>query len=252
VLPGFVPGAERPERYSLFNRRQPVFHTPIVPVLMLKWAQGVIRLAVMLKLIPNILTLGRLALTVVFVVMILYSPRITDNTRYLDVAFVLFLVAGLTDVVDGMVARRFNVTSKFGRMIDPLVDKILVCGTFVCFAIIGEPRLFGWDRATLAVVHWSVAAILIAREAYVTALRHLAEARGVNFAATVSGKVKMLLQSFAIGTVLIKMGHVPDAGWGYWFTSVTFVVMLAVTVYSGLRATRRSSWQESRLKRQEK
>ena len=206
----------------------------------------------MLKLIPNILTLGRLGLTFVFVVMILYSPRVSEAARHLDVAFVLFLVAGLTDVVDGMVARRFNVTSKFGRMIDPLVDKILVCGTFVCFAIIGEPRLFGWDRITLGVVHWLVAAILIAREAYVTALRHIAEARGVNFAATVSGKVKMLLQSFAIGTVLVKTGHVPDAQWGYWFTSVTFVAMLTVTVYSGLRATRRSSWQESRLKGQEK
>ena len=84
--------------------------------------------------------------------------------------------------------------------------------------------------------------ILTAREVYVTVLRHVAEARGVNFAATVSGKVKMFVQSFAIGTVIIKMAHVQTAAWGYWFTTVTFVIMVAVTVISGLRATQRSCW----------
>jgi len=127
-------------------------------------------------------------------------------------------------------------------MVDPLADKVLVCGTFVCFAIIGEPKLFGFGPVTLAAIQWSVAGILIAREAYVTTLRHIAEARGVNFAATISGKVKMFLQSFAIGTVVIKMAHVPTATWGYWFTTVTFVIMLSATVISGLRATQRSNW----------
>ena len=194
----------------------------------------------MLRLIPNILTFGRLVLTIVFLVMILYSPHVANKAVFLDVAFVLFVVAGLTDIVDGIAARRFNVTSKFGRMVDPLADKVLVCGTFICFAIIAEPKLFGFGPVTLAVIQWSVAGILIAREAYVTTLRHIAEARGVNFAATISGKVKMFLQSFAIGTVVIKMAHAQTVTWGYWFTTVTFVIMLAVTVISGLRATQRS------------
>lgn len=198
----------------------------------------------MLRLIPNILTFGRLVLTIVFLVMILYSPHVANKAVFLDVAFVLFVVAGLTDIVDGIAARRFNVTSKFGRMVDPLADKVLVCGTFICFALIGEPKLFGFGTGTLAVIQWSVAGILIAREAYVTALRHIAEARGVNFAATVSGKVKMFLQSFTIGTVIIKMAHVQTATWGYWFTTVTFVIMLTVTVISGLRATQRDSWKK--------
>jgi len=86
---------------------------------------------------------------------------------------------------------------------------------------------------------------LVAREAYVTVLRHIAEARGVNFAATTSGKVKMFLQTFAIGTVVIKMAHVQTATWGYWFTTVTFAIMLAVTVISGLRATQRRSWKQA-------
>jgi CDP-diacylglycerol--glycerol-3-phosphate 3-phosphatidyltransferase len=194
----------------------------------------------MLRLIPNILTFGRLVLTIVFLVMILYSPHVANKAVFLDVAFVLFVVAGLTDIVDGIAARRFNVTSKFGRMVDPLADKVLVCGTFICFAIIGEPKLFGLGPVTLAAIQWSVAGILIAREAYVTTLRHIAEARGVNFAATISGKVKMFLQSFVIGTVVIKMAHAQTATWGYWFTTVTFVIMLTVTIISGLRATQRS------------
>jgi CDP-diacylglycerol--glycerol-3-phosphate 3-phosphatidyltransferase len=204
----------------------------------------------MLKLIPNILTFGRLVLTIVFLVMVLLAPPYYANGEvpfpgFLDVAFILFVIAGLTDIVDGIAARRFNVTSKFGRMVDPLADKILVCGTFICFAIIGEPKLFDFSPGALAAIQWSVAGILIAREAYVTVLRHIAEARGVNFAATVSGKVKMFLQTFAIGTVIIKMAHVQTATWGYWFTTVTFVIMLVVTVISGLRATQRPHGQKT-------
>lgn len=201
----------------------------------------------MLKLIPNILTFGRLVLAIIFVLMILYSPPRYAHGElsfpgYLDIAFILFVIAGLTDMIDGAVARRLNVTSKFGRMVDPLADKVLVCGAFICFAIIGEPKLFNFGPAVLAIIHWSVAGILIAREVYVTVLRHIAEARGISFAATVSGKIKMFLQSFAIGTVIIKMAHARTAAWGYWFTTVTFAIMVAVTVISGLRATQRSCW----------
>jgi CDP-diacylglycerol--glycerol-3-phosphate 3-phosphatidyltransferase len=198
----------------------------------------------MLKQIPNILTFGRLVLTIVFLVMILLSPPYYAEGEvtfpgFLDVAFILFVVAGLTDIADGIAARRLNVTSKLGRMVDPLADMVLVCGTFICFAIIGEPKLFDLSSVTLAIIHWLTVAILVGREAYVTALRHIAEARGINFAATVSGKIKMFLQTFAIGTVVIKMAHVQTATWGYWFTTVTLAIMLSVTVFSGFRATRR-------------
>ena len=200
----------------------------------------------MVKLIPNILTFGRLVLTILFLVMILYTPltNADDRTLFLDVAFVIFVVAGLTDIVDGIAARRFNVTSKFGRMMDPLVDKILVCGAFICFAVVGEPKLFNFSDNTLAIIHWTVAAVIILREVYVTVLRHIAEAKGINFAATLSGKVKMFLQSFVIGTVIMKMAHVQTATWGYWFTSVVFVLMLITTVVSGFRATQRESWKK--------
>jgi CDP-diacylglycerol---glycerol-3-phosphate 3-phosphatidyltransferase len=205
---------------------------------MLKPDSGLSKLVTMWKLVPNILTFMRLGLTFIFLAMILYWPRVSDRPWFLDIAFVLFVIAGLTDVVDGHIARRWNATSKFGRMIDPLVDKVLVCGAFICFALIGVPKLFGWGPTPLALVQWSVVGVLLAREIYVTVLRHMAEARGINFAAVRLGKIKMFVQVFAIGTVLIKVAHVP-AAWGDWFTIVVFALMVAITIASGLQAAQR-------------
>lgn len=204
----------------------------------------------MLRFIPNILTFGRFLLSIIFLIMIVYSPKAANRTFFLDVSFLIFVVAGLTDIIDGKVARMLNVTSRFGRLIDPLADKLLVCGSFICFAILGEPKIFGLSAGRLALIHWSVAGVLILREAYVTVVRHIAEARGINFAATTSGKVKMFLQSFVIGTIVIKMAHVQDAVWGSWFTTIVYAVMLIATIISGLRATQRGSWKE--LKAREK
>ncbi|MDH4240604.1 MAG: CDP-alcohol phosphatidyltransferase family protein [Phycisphaerae bacterium] len=200
----------------------------------------------MVKFIPNILTFTRFALTFIFLGMILYSPSATNKPLFLDIAFVLFVIAELTDIIDGKIARKFNVGSKLGRMTDPLADKILVCGAFVCFAIIGEPRLFGLEPVILAVIHWSVAGILILREAYVTLIRHITEARGLVFPAVATGKVKGVLQAFTIGTVIIKMAHVQTATWGYWFTTAAFLLMSAFTVISGFAATRRSWWKKAK------
>jgi phosphatidylglycerophosphate synthase len=105
--------------------------------------------------------------------------------------------------------------------------------------VIGEPRLYDLSDRALAIIHWSVAGILILRETYVTVLRQWAESHGINFAATASGKIKMFVQSFAIGTVIIKEAHVPTAAWGNWFTSAVLVAMVAVTVVSGITATQR-------------
>ena len=196
----------------------------------------------MLKLVPNILTLGRLVLTVFLLIMLLYSPNAQNRTSFLDTAFIVFLIAGLTDIVDGPIARHYGIATKFGRIMDPLADKILVCGAFISFAWIGEPTLFNLPPITLKIIHWLIAGIIIAREAYVTILRHTAEAHGINFAATASGKIKMFLQSFTIGVTIVKMAHAQNLNWGYWFISITFSVMLIGTVISGLTATRRASW----------
>jgi CDP-diacylglycerol---glycerol-3-phosphate 3-phosphatidyltransferase len=193
----------------------------------------------MLKLVPNILTFGRLVLTILFLIMLLYIPQAMDRIYTFDAALAVFMIAALTDIIDGPVARKLNVTSKLGRMLDPLADKILICGSFVCFAIIREPFIFTVPQIYMDVIRWGIAAILIGREGYVTILRHAAEAKGIDFRAVASGKIKMFLQSFAVGTVLIKSAHVPDATWSNWFTIITFIIMLAVTIISGYSATRR-------------
>jgi len=195
----------------------------------------------MLKQVPNILTFGRLVLTILFLGMLLYSPCALNRTLLLDAAFAIFVIAGLTDIIDGPIARKLNVASKLGRMLDPLADKILVCGAFICFAIIGEPSLFTISETYMNVIRWGVAAILVGREGYVTILRHAAEAKGIDFRAVASGKIKMFLQSFAIGTVIIKSAHVQPANWASWFTTVTFFIMLTATIVSGFTATRRTA-----------
>jgi CDP-diacylglycerol---glycerol-3-phosphate 3-phosphatidyltransferase len=196
----------------------------------------------MIKQLPNILTGGRLVLAVIFLVMIFLEPGLAanrDTSFYLDVAFVIFLIAGLTDIIDGPIARKLNVTSKFGRMVDPLADKIFICGSFIVFALIGQPKLFNLSSGVLAVIQWGFAAIIIAREVFVTILRHWSESKGVKFPATLSGKLKMFIQTFAVGTVIMKMAYVQTALWGYWFTTITYIVTISITVFSGFLSLRK-------------
>lgn len=194
------------------------------------------------RFIPNTLTVGRLVLTVIFLIMVLYAPKIGEekSSNFLLVAFILFVITGLTDIVDGKLARMYDVTSKFGRMLDPLADKCLVCGAFICFAIVGQPRLdnFNITPLTMDILRWATALIIIVRELFVTVLRQMAEARGINFAATTSGKIKMLLQSFCIGTVMVKWAYVSRI-WGDIFTAVAFSLMVILTVVSGVRSIQR-------------
>jgi CDP-diacylglycerol--glycerol-3-phosphate 3-phosphatidyltransferase len=192
--------------------------------------------------IPNILTIARLVMTAVILGMILYAPtlELEKPANLLITAFVLFVIAGLTDIVDGYIARQYNATSKFGRMIDPLADKFLVCGAFVCFAMVGQPRFagFNFSEGVLLAIHWGTAAILLLREVVVQTLRQIAEARGINFGAVVWGKIKMFIQSFAIGTVLIGWAYV-SRPWGDWFTLVVYILMAIITIVSGIQALTR-------------
>ena len=195
-----------------------------------------------IRFIPNALTIGRLVLTVVFLGMILYMPKDAHekSSNYLLLAFILFVVTGLTDIVDGKIARMFDVTSKFGRIVDPLADKFLVCGAFICFAIVGQPRLANFDIpvSLMQIFWWGTAAIIIIRELAVTIIRQIAESRGIDFRATLSGKLKMFFQSFSIGTVMVGWAYV-SREWGDWFTIITFAIMLTTTVISGITAVLR-------------
>lgn len=194
--------------------------------------------------IPNALTVLRVVLTLIFLGMILYAPQHGQEkpASFLMAAFVLFVVAGVTDVLDGPIARHYGVTSKFGRVVDPLADKVLVCGAFICFAWIGQPKLanlvgppHNLGPAFGETVRWGTVAILILREVWVTIRRHVAEAHGVAFGAVIYGKLKMFVQSFGIGTVMIGWAFV-SREWGDWFTLVTFALMIALTIFSGIQS----------------
>jgi CDP-diacylglycerol--glycerol-3-phosphate 3-phosphatidyltransferase len=104
----------------------------------------------------------------------------------------LFLTAALTDWVDGWWARRFGAISRLGRIFDPLVDKVLVCGAFVLLAARGGAG---------AIAPW-MAVVVVVRELVVTAVRAEMERTGHDFSAGLSGKLKMVLQCAAVALEL--------------------------------------------------
>jgi CDP-diacylglycerol---glycerol-3-phosphate 3-phosphatidyltransferase len=112
--------------------------------------------------------------------------------------FLIFFIAGLTDWFDGYFARRWNVTTTFGRIADPFADKIMISGSFVLFVPLGQE--------ILPIAPWMVVAIL-AREYLVTSIRGYAESTGVAFPSSIWGKGKMLLQSLCCGTLYIFLGN---------------------------------------------
>jgi CDP-diacylglycerol--glycerol-3-phosphate 3-phosphatidyltransferase len=192
-----------------------------------------------IKQIPNALTVLRLIMTGVFLGLILYAPSTGKEkpASVLVTAFVIFVLAGITDAIDGHIARMLNATSKFGRIVDPLADKVLVCGTFICFAIVNQPKLANFELSPdiMFLVQWGTAIILTARELGVTILRQIAESRGIAFGAIVSGKIKMFIQSFGIGTIMIGWAFV-SRPWGDWFTLITYALMVMITLYSGIES----------------
>lgn len=139
----------------------------------------------------NRITLARAALTVV--VWILVALAEGRGEGWWQAAMVVFAFTALTDVVDGALARRLGEVSVFGRIADPLVDKLLVLGTIV--ALLPVPDV----RQALPV--W-VALVIVVRELLVTVLRSAVEAQGGNFQAALWGKLKMIAQCVALGAVL--------------------------------------------------
>lgn len=152
--------------------------------------------------LPNQITLGRLGLAVIFFALLSsFNPQKLQEQRWLlNVCFWVFLVAAVSDVVDGLLARLTRSVTSFGRVLDPVVDKVMVCGAFVLFA----SRYF-WDgtKNLTDVQPWMVLVIL-GRELLVSAVRTDAEAQGREFGASWMGKLKMTLQS---GTVCVILGQ---------------------------------------------
>lgn len=164
--------------------------------------------------LANLITLVRLGL----VPFLVYFLEVSPTSR---AALALFLVASLTDWVDGYIARRFNQTSNLGALLDPLVDKVLVTAAIVGLARHG------------VISAWSVTLVLT-REFLITGLRTAAINAGVVLAASWTGKVKTTLQMTAIA--LLLAGIHPWGDWLWW-------AAIVMTAYSGLEYL----WQTRRI-----
>ena len=193
----------------------------------------------MRRQIPNALTLSRLIGAGVFIAMLgawdANDPARDD--RLLLASLAVFVLAVVTDALDGYLARRWNVVSLFGRVMDPLADKVIVLGAFVMLASPAfRVDLNGAPTTLTGVTSW-MAVVILSRELLVTAIRSVMEAQGVDFSASWSGKLKMILQSFAIPVMLLfvwlALRSEPDQNWVR-FNSIIAWSVVAVTVISGL------------------
>ena len=137
--------------------------------------------------VPNLLSAARMVLSIVFFVLV--------EREDFAAATVLFLLAATTDWVDGWYARRFNQVSRLGRILDPLVDKVLVCGAFIFLAARGGTSILPW-----------MAVVVVVRELVVTAVRAEMERVGRDFSAGKAGKLKMVLQCAAVAVELGRLG----------------------------------------------
>jgi CDP-diacylglycerol--glycerol-3-phosphate 3-phosphatidyltransferase len=160
--------------------------------------------------IPNILTIARVVIAIAFFAALSLNWPVTPSQCLW--AMGLFIIAAVTDALDGYLARKWNATSQFGRIMDPFADKILVVGAFVILA--GPGFLWKVDApdGTVALTFLAsgvppwIAIVILARELLVTSLRAVLESQGRDFSATWSGKLKMIAQSIAIPLILLLLG----------------------------------------------
>lgn len=161
--------------------------------------------------LPNKLTILRVIMIPFFVAALLYDGGANQNMRY--VAAALFIIAGLTDMLDGKIARKYNLVTNFGKFMDPLADKLLVCSALICMIELRE--LPAW-----------MVIIIISREFIISGFRLVASDNGVVIAASYWGKFKTTFQM--IGVVLLIF-NIPALST---LTTIIVWIALALTVIS--------------------
>ena len=143
-------------------------------------------------------------------------------------SLLVFIFAAFTDWLDGHLARTQNMQSSLGRNLDPLVDKVLICGTFIFLIPIGTTE--GW------LPPWMVT-VVVARELLITGLRNFIEQKGVSFGADFLGKAKMILQCAALISIFINLMNLDwiNTTFGFYARATLIYGMLAATLFSGLQ-----------------
>jgi len=171
--------------------------------------------------LPNKLTVSRLALTV-FLLLALFI----DFPFHFTVALVFFVAASLTDLFDGIIARRRNLITAFGKLMDPLADKVLICSAFIAFIELE------WMAAWMVI-------LIVARELAITGLRLLAASKNL--------ENKTIFQITAIIALLVTHSHtdwgkvgqlfafeIADHAWAWWVAEISKWVAVALTALSGV------------------
>lgn len=192
--------------------------------------------------LPNALTLLRVAMAALFVGLIAFRSRPfpTDPSIPGDppdigllLSGALFVLAAFTDALDGYLARKWNVISKFGRVMDPFADKILVLGAFVMLA--GPAFTSASGDLVSGVAPWMVVVIL-ARELLVTSIRGALEGDGIDFSAGWAGKAKMVLQSVVVPLIIVLLAWgAPARGSARaWTIDIAVWATVVVTILSGI------------------
>ena len=177
--------------------------------------------------VPNVLTSIRLLLAIVVFCLIPLKLYVAG--------LVLFVVAASTDWVDGWYARRYQQVTKLGRILDPFVDKIIICGSFIMLAVEMRELSDAWPWFS-RITGW-IAVLVVGREMLVTALRGFIEQHGGDFSAMMSGKLKMVFQCAAVITSLLALRQESNATPPVWLLwSLVAAIWLSVfsTVYSGV------------------
>ncbi len=159
--------------------------------------------------LPNKLTMFRVILIPFFVVFMLCEITTVDKW----IALAIFIIASLTDLLDGKIARKYNLVTNFGKFMDPLADKLLVCSALICLVELGKMPA------------WMVI-IIIAREFIISGFRLIASDNGVVIAANYWGKFKTTFQMIMICLLIADITIISG------LTTVVMWVALALTVIS--------------------
>ena len=179
--------------------------------------------------LPNKLTISRFILTIAFL-----GVMVSQVPFHQTIALILFIAGGVSDFLDGYIARRDKLITNFGILMDPLADKIMVCSAFISF--VGLKLMPSW-----------MVVIVVARELAITGLRLLAVSKHVVLAAEGYGKHKTISQIVAIISILIGISYqqwgtfgssifgfeVFGAPWLTWFTRIAVWVAVGLTFVSG-------------------
>lgn len=162
--------------------------------------------------LPNKLTILRVLL-IPFFVFFLLVPMAGDASRY--IALVIFIVASLTDLADGKIARKYNLVTNFGKFMDPLADKLLVCSALICF--VEMDLLPAW-----------IVIIIISREFIISGFRLVASDNGVVIAASYWGKFKTTSQMIMI---VLLIAQIPGTFFDF-LEQIFIYIALILTVVS--------------------